>query len=566
MIPFFSKGGGLLREYSYDFAEQRSDMKQTLRMYPWIPRMFFIILAIVAAILWFLFFPLHQPQQQNSSQFYHNLSYWSRESALAADELEPDRYSFNVPNISKADVSSYVEAEEIKKLGTGVRIGEERKGFQGTGYVYNLPKNTASAFVFPVSVPATQHYDITICMAADSDVENALRVGENLLTHFTMQDTGTFTRVTFYGIFLERGQTSIAIDAIDGGLDIDYLEMTNDTSVYDVQFDIEKSPCNPNATEETKKLYSFLVEQWGKRMITGQYASDNTNRELSLIYEMTGQLPVIRFGELGSGNDLQQIEAAMDWHIYTGGVVGFMWHWNAPGTNSVFDKECNYNLNKALYAVDVNSVAKMPLDKLKIAAENGLYPEKCYELLKDIDEISEQLKKLANMDIPVLWRPLHEASGGWYWWGASGDVMYTQLWQLVYQRMTYYHHLDNLIWIWNGQSTSFLVPENTYDIASVDVYLSEKMAYGSRYEQYLSLCRITDGKKLLALSECSALPSMEMMLLDNTLWSFFGLWYGEYLMDSNGNFNDKYYSSSDLYNLYNSDSALCLNDFLALCK
>ncbi len=541
-------------------------MKQTLRMYPWIPRMFFIILAIVAAMLWFLFFPLHQPQQQNTSQFYHNLSYWSRESALAADELEPDRYSFNVPNISKADVSSYVEAEEIKKLGAGVRIGEERKGFQGTGYVYNLPKNTASAFVFPVSVPATQHYDITICMAADSDVENALRVGENLLTHFTMQDTGTFTRVTFYGIFLERGQTSIAIDAIDGGLDIDYLEMTNDTSVYDVQFDIEKSPCNPNATEETKKLYSFLVEQWGKRMITGQYASDNTNRELSLIYEMTGQLPVIRFGELGSGNDLQQIEAAMDWHIYTGGVVGFMWHWNAPGTNSVFDKDCNYNLNKALYAVDVPSIAKMPLDKLKIAAENGLYPEKCYELLKDIDEISEQLKKLANMDIPVLWRPLHEASGGWYWWGASGDVMYTQLWQLVYQRMTNYHHLNNLIWIWNGQSTSFLVPENTYDIASVDVYLSEKMTYGSRYEQYLSLCRITDGKKLLALSECSALPSMEMMLLDNTLWSFFGLWYGEYLMDSNGNFNDKYYSSSDLYNLYNSDSALCLNDFLALCK
>ena len=563
------KGGGQSLEY-HDCSAGRIlpdvHMKQILEKHPLLIRSILILIVALAMLLCIFFRPFQEMPQQSNPQFYRNLSYWSRDSALAVDELEPDLYSIDVPDISKSDFSNAIEAEDVPNRGAEIRFSNMRKGFQGRGYIRHLPQNTPCAFSFPITVPSTQHYDITICMAADENVENALRVDDNLLTHFSMEQTDGFTRVTFYGIFLEKGNATISIDSIDGGLMIDYLEMTNDTSVYDVQFNIDSTPCNKNATEATKKLYATLADQWGKQIITGQYTSDSSNRELSLIYEMTGQLPVIRFGELGTANDLQQIEAAMDWYLYTGGVVGLMWNWNAPGSNSVYDKDSNFNLNKALYSVDIDYVSRVSLDDLKIASDNGLYPQKCYQLIHDIDEVAEKLQKLANMDIPVLWRPLHEASGGWYWWGASGDVMYNALWKLLYQRLTNYHHLNNLIWIWNGQSTSFCVPEDTYDIASVDVYLPNQMTYGSRYEQYLSLSRITDGKKLLALSECSALPSMEMMMLDHTLWSFFGLWYGEYLMDNNGNFSSNYYSSSDLYNLYNSDSALTLNDFLAISK
>ena len=130
--------------------------------------------------------------------------------------------------------------------------------------------------------------------------------------------------------------------------------------------------------------------------------------------------------------------------------------------------------------------------------------------------------------------------------------------------MTEYHHLDNLIWIWNGQSAAYLVPENTYDIASVDIYLQPQMQYGSRFEQFLSLKKITGGRKLLALSECSSLPDPEMMQIDRSVWSFFGLWYGDYLMNPDGTFCDTYYSSNDLYKLYNSEQALTLNDFQSL--
>ena len=43
------------------------------------------------------------------------------------------------------------------------------------------------------------------------------------------------------------------------------------------------------------------------------------------------------------------------------------------------------------------------------------------------------------MDVPVLWRPLHEASGGWFWWGAKGPEPFKQLWELMFQRFTQVH-------------------------------------------------------------------------------------------------------------------------------
>lgn len=541
-------------------------MIRTTSIKTWIFRLVLLVLLVLAVLIGFFWRIETNNSPATEQQFYTTLSYWNHDSSLAADELEADLYCYDVPDISKMEVAYSIEAEDIMERPKGIRFGNQHGQYQGSGYVHNLPANTQSAFFFPINVPATQHYDITICMAADTDVRNALRVNEHLLTTFSLDGTGKFTRVTFYGIFLEAGEAVVSIDTIDAGIRLDYLELINDTSIYDIDYKIEPQLCNPNATAAAQKLYSFLSEQWGKQIVTGQYASDERNRELSLIYQLTGQLPAIRFGELGKGDDFLQIEAAMDWHTYTGGIVGLMWQWNAPNGNSVYARDNHFNLARALYAIDIAAIAqKTPQELEALVAEETISAD-CYLLLQDIDRIAAELTKLANMDIPILWRPLHEASGRWYWWGAYGEEAYRNLWELLYQRLTNYHALNNLIWIWNGQSTSYLVPEDTYDIASVDVYLPADMTYSSRYEQFLSLSRITNGKKLLALSECSALPSIEMMMLDHTIWSFYGLWYGEYIMTSDGNFSDVYYSSSDLYNLYNSDRALCLNDFLSLCQ
>ena len=55
-----------------------------------------------------------------------------------------------------------------------------------------------------------------------------------------------------------------------------------------------------------------------------------------------------------------------------------------------------------------------------------------------------------QLDVPVLWRPLHEAYGGWFWWGACGPKAFEQLWRLMFTRFTQVHQLHNLIWVYTA--------------------------------------------------------------------------------------------------------------------
>lgn len=71
-------------------------------------------------------------------------------------------------------------------------------------------------------------------------------------------------------------------------------------------------------------------------------------------------------------------------------------------------------------------------------------------LIKDIDTIAVQLKKLQDNGVPVLFRPLHEAEGKWFWWGAQGPEPAKKLYKIVFDRLTRVHKLQNLVWVWNS--------------------------------------------------------------------------------------------------------------------
>lgn len=522
-----------------------------------------ISVCVVSVCFLFLPFPNHQ-QTQPKYSYYQKLSGSADDhGSLAADELNPDQYQLNLPEVNQSHFRRKIEAEALK-LPQNTAVLLKRSGYSGMGYVGKLPADTESAMVFSLSLPQTQHYRITVCVAAPETGIGALRVNDERVGQFTIEDTDCFTKITFYGIFIEKGKTTIAIDTIDTKVDIDYIEISDDASVYQTDSKVHQTLCNPNASPEAQRLYSFLVNNWESKTVIGQYVSDETDREMQLIYQLTGQLPAIRFSMLGTGDNRDAIDAAIDWNVYMNGIVGLMWQWNAPETNSVYAENVDFDLKRAFRNKDIRKLALLSAEDLGTAAERGAIQEEVRLLLQDIDALAEALLPLKNMDIPVLWRPLHEAGGGWYWWGANGSIAYGKLWQLLYYRLTEYHHIDNLIWIWNGQSAAYLVPERMYDIASVDIYLQPQMQYGSRFEQFLALKKITGGRKLLAISECSALPDPEMMQIDRSVWSFFGLWYGQYLMNPDGSFNDTYYSSNDLYNLYNAEQALTLNDFQLL--
>ncbi len=466
-----------------------------------------------------------------------------------------DSVALQVPEITRQEVSLRLEAEDTALPEKCSVVIDPRRGYSGDGYVSGLNANYESSLEFSLEIPATQHYDITLVVGAGAASScKILANGEPVYTLVT-DSTENFIRVTVQGIFLTEGTCELAIAPVDGLVDIDCIELTNNTSLYDDSASLDTVPVDAAATENTVQLYAFLQEQYGKKLLTGQHVSSSKNEELEEIYQITGKYPLIRFDDLRNyspnGGDASAATAVADSLAWaeSGGIVGLSWLWNAPtGTGTIYQEESSFSLQMALTDV---SVADRSLEQLRQMEEVGEISQSCYALISDIDAIAEALAPLAEADVPVLWRPLPEAGGGWYWWGADGAEAYQWLWDLLYTRLTDYHQLHNLLWVWNGQSASYLVDESQYDIASLDLYVDAEESYGSRYEQYVALRNMTPGK-LLAISEASTLPDINAMFRDNAVWLYCGLWYAPYL--------GEYTDDATLISFYNSEGTLTRED------
>lgn len=497
-------------------------------------------------------------------------------------ETYPD-YPVTYPVIEKKKTGNVYEAEDAlmteglvfddtipeKKQDTteeSDNIAISGKHYSGDGYVRGFKNDGSSYVVFEIDAPSNQHYDLSFSIASDKAVNCRVSVNDKETAAFSTVKDSEFTLITLYGVFLTKGKTSIELRALDGDMKLDYLKLSNNTSLSAIKYDADSNLSNKEAGESAKELMSFLSENYGKYTITGQYASDETNKELDLIYQTTGKYPVIRFSAMhnsGSSFDstFKDIDACADWY-FRGGIVGLMWYWEAPSKKpSVYAKETDFKLSEAVTDIDI---AKLSQEEIRGLYGEGKISEQCYGIILDLDNMAGQLMSLKNKGVPVLWRPLHEASGDWFWWGASSVRDYKWLWNLMYTRYTEYFQLDNLIWVWNGQSEKTLVDKNTFDIASLDIYLSPEKEFGSRYEQFLALQNIVGKEKLIALSECSTLPDTDMSFRDNSVWSFFGLWYGKYLHDDEGNFSEIYSKKDSFIKNYNSDGVLTLDEYTIL--
>lgn len=150
--------------------------------------------------------------------------------------------------------------------------------------------------------------------------------------------------------------------------------------------------------------------------------------------------------------------------------------------------------------------------------------------LAQIDVVAGYLKQLQAAHVPILWRPYHEMNGVWFWWGnKKGKDGIAKLWQMMYDRYTNYHKLNNLIWVWGANGIRDIPGDEAYaykdfypghhfvDILGSDVYHAD-------YEQrdYNELLDVAHGK-LIALTEVGSLPSDEV-LKAQPKWAWFVVW------------------------------------------
>lgn len=125
--------------------------------------------------------------------------------------------------------------------------------------------------------------------------------------------------------------------------------------------------------------------------------------------------------------------------------------------------------------------------------------------------------------IPIIWRPLHEAGGGWFWWGAKGSCAAVGLYNLMYERLTSYHRINNLIWSWSSPEADWYPGNTRVDILGYDSYPGN-YNYSCLDSIYNQLNTISFGKKIIALTENGPIPNMDTCLASGIKWSFFMSW------------------------------------------
>lgn len=287
--------------------------------------------------------------------------------------------------------------------------------------------------------------------------------------------------------------------------------------------------CNPKASKEAKALYKKLqrIQKDGK-MLSGQMWAPWGIDEIEKVKEITGKYPAVRGHDLiHDRSNQREVELMTDWHR-RGGIVTLMWHWGAPTKGEGYEQ------------------SKMTIDVAKCFVDGTAENKAMWD---DLKRVADWLTILRDEKVPVLWRPMHEFDGKWFWYGKGGGKNFVRLWETMYNYFTQERKLNNLIWVLphsGNIDTTYMVSQKLFDIAGPDTY-SEKAQQGLYYkteEMY--------GKgRMIPLHECGTLPDPEECKKNNTRWIWWMLWHTGHLTDHN---------KEELIRIYNHPDVLTLEE------
>lgn len=301
------------------------------------------------------------------------------------------------------------------------------------------------------------------------------------------------------------------------------------TAVMQAQIDAE--PADPQANDATRELYRYLRDEvWGKRVLSGCQAEWNYNtNDAERIKEAGGKYPkvnVFDFQHFDQSWINYRANTAKQWHD-AGGIVAFMWHIHMP-TNAFAEQKTDW---EGFY----NS-GGMPchISPLRAATEGTL---ENLLFLRKLDGVAELLLLYQRQGIPIIWRPLHEGSGRWFWWGSDGAEAYKQLYRYMFRHFQQ-RGIHNLLWVWTSEiGDDDWYPGDEYvDIIARDGYPQNNATHLSQAADFRKL-RQAHPNKMTALPECNSVPSWENMKRDEALWLIVAPWCGGTAFD-NGNTAD----------------------------
>ena len=160
------------------------------------------------------------------------------------------------------------------------------------------------------------------------------------------------------------------------------------------------------------------------------------------IHGVCGKYPAVYGMDLGGievgweanldKNDFDNMRASAVAHHERGGVVTFSWHPRNPLTGGD--------------AWDVSSK-----EVVASILPGGEKHEFFMGWLSNAADFLGSIRTADGQTVPVVWRPWHEHTGSWFWWGQDlcTTEQYKALWQMTYDYMVKERGLDNLVWAYS---------------------------------------------------------------------------------------------------------------------
>lgn len=448
------------------------------------------------------------------------------------------------------------EAEEALWTGN-VKLASNplKEGYSGNGYIEGFDED-GDTCTFTINILEDGFYDLNFISASKGgEKHNYVSVdGEQLGTVFVEDEA--FTKSIISRVYLTQGEHKVSFIKYWGWILLDCLEILTAEPIDPTLYQVSRDLSNANASKEVKRLYSYLCEIYGKEFLSGQFCDTGQyGKEFQVIKKTTGKTPAVLGldfieytpSRVENGSKGYATNYAIDfWN--EGGIVTFCWHWNAP------TKYLTGEWYRGFYADATN------IDLAKIM--NGEDSQGYELLMKDIDAIAKELLILKEAGVPILWRPLHEASGGWFWWGASGAEAYKKLYTLLYDRLTNEYGLNNLIWVWNGQHADWYPGDEYVDIIGEDIYPGERV-YTSQASSYLNAAKnYSEETKLVYLTENGCLFDPDLARRDGAMWGMWCTWQGEFVAKDTSIFSlsEQYTEESMLIKVYKDEDVITRED------
>ncbi len=460
------------------------------------------------------------------------------------------------PDEPQAQFVKVYEAENAKL--NGANTAQNDSDASGSKAVGNFGDD-ADTVVFTVEVPADGLYKLTLTAKGigGTKTNNVYADGNSVGTF----ESGTsYTDSELKGVMLTAGKHEFSVKKSWGWIMLDKIAVETDEGISKSVYEVSDQLINPNADSAAKKLFSYLCDSYGKYTLAGQVCDNGMDGpEFKAIYEVTGKYPAIcgldfmdyAPSRAARGAKSTAVDTAIKFHNQ-GGIVTFCWHWNAPDK---YLKDGNdANGNPRWWQGFSTSNVTFDID----AVMNGKDPEGKALIDADIAAIAKLINQMSDAGVPILWRPLHEASGGWFWWGAKGAEPYKQFWVYLYDQLTNVYHCNNLIWVWNGQNKEWYPGDEYVDVIGEDIY-ADAHSYGAQNAKFAELLEYPQTNKITALTENGVVFDIDNVIASGARWSWFGTWCGDFVV-KNGSYSEAYTEKAILKKTYQSEYVITLDE------